>query len=516
MMSASTWPGPTRRKLIHIAHQQQRRLGRQRLEHRMHQRDVHHGGLIKHQEVRLQRMLLPAPEAAALGVGLQQAMDRPRLEAGGLRQPLGRPSSRRREQHPHSLRRQDAQDRLDDRRLAHPRPAGDHKQLRAQRQRHRGALALGQRKPDPRLHPGDRALRIDLPPGRAACGEGAQPGGDAALGRMQTREDDAARRPHHVGHHRPFAEFERERLRDELRANIEQLGRKPTQLLLRQAAMPLLHRLGERVADASPDPDHRRRRDAEPHRDRIRRLEADAADVAGQPVGVLRHDLHGIGAIGLEDPHRPRGADPMAVQEHHDLAHHLLLSPGAHNPLGAHRPDARHLAQPLGRSLDHVEDSFAEGRDQFPGIDRADAADQAGGEIFLDALRGGRRGGAQEARLELRPVLTIMDPGARRRQPFAGRNARRMPDDGHEVTMPAGLYAQHAEAVLGIVEGHALDGPGEHVRGGRADGRLGNSGNGGVAHAHRDTRPPSPRGTGITGLAAGGASDGGLCARTGA
>jgi len=32
------------------------------------------------------------------------------------------------------------------------------------------------------------------------------------------------------------------------------------------------------------------------------------------PVGVLCHDLNGIGAIGLEDSHYAGGADPMAVR----------------------------------------------------------------------------------------------------------------------------------------------------------------------------------------------------------
>jgi hypothetical protein len=70
-----------------------------------------------------------------------------------------------------------------------------------------------------------------------------------------------------------------------------------------------------------------------PHRDLVRRLEADAADVAGEPVGVLAHHLHGVVAVGLENPHRARRAHPVAVQEHHDLPHHLLLGPGRADPL---------------------------------------------------------------------------------------------------------------------------------------------------------------------------------------
>ena len=80
-----------------------------------------------------------------------------------------------------------------------------------------------------------------------------------------------------------------------------------------QTAVPLVHRLGQRVGDAGAHPNHGRLVDAEPHCDRIGGLEADATDVAGQPIGVLRHDLEGIGAIGFVDPNGTRCADPMAV-----------------------------------------------------------------------------------------------------------------------------------------------------------------------------------------------------------
>jgi hypothetical protein len=40
------------------------------------------------------------------------------------------------------------------------------------------------------------------------------------------------------------------------------------------------------------------------------------------------------------------------VQEHHDLAHDLLLGPGGNNPLGPHRPNAVDLSEPIGLGLD--------------------------------------------------------------------------------------------------------------------------------------------------------------------
>ena len=60
--------------------------------------------------------------------------------------------------------------------------------------------------------------------------------------------------------------------------------------------------------------------------------------------------------------------------------------------LGAHRPDAVDLAQPIGLGLDDVEHVLAERLHQLLGVDRADAADHAGAKILLDAFG---RGGAE-------------------------------------------------------------------------------------------------------------------------
>ena len=60
--------------------------------------------------------------------------------------------------------------------------------------------------------------------------------------------------------------------------------------------MPFVHRLGERVGDAGTHADQRRLLDAELGRDLIGGAEANAADVAGQPVGVFRDQLDSIGA----------------------------------------------------------------------------------------------------------------------------------------------------------------------------------------------------------------------------
>ena len=81
----------------------------------------------------------------------------------------------------------------------------------------------------------------------------------------------------------------------------------------------------------------------------------------------------------------------MAVQEHHDFAHHLLIRPGLGDAAGAHLADTGHFEQPLGGLFDHLEHRRPEGGNELAGVDRADAADHPRAQILLDPLGGGGR-----------------------------------------------------------------------------------------------------------------------------
>jgi hypothetical protein len=106
--------------------------------------------------------------------------------------------------------------------------------------------------------------------------------------------------------------------------------------------MSFLHRLGQRIGDTGAHADQCGLLDAELCRDLICGAEADAADVAGQSVRILRNELDRVGAVGFVDAHRTRGADLVAVQEQHDLADDLLLGPAGDNPLRSLRAYACH------------------------------------------------------------------------------------------------------------------------------------------------------------------------------
>ena len=262
----------------------------------------------------------------------------------------------------------------------------------------------------------------------------------------------------------PANQFEFQRGLNQVRFDLQQLDGERHQFVGRQAAMALVHRFGERIGDAGANADHRRLLDAEPDGDRVGSLEADAADVACQTIGIVGHDLDGIDAIGLVDPDGARRADAMAVQEDHDLADDLLLRPGRGDALGAHAARCQSTSRRRsGSALDDVEHLLAEGLDHLLGVDRADAADHAGGEILLDALDRAWCRGAHEARLELLAMGAVVDPFARRSDPLTGRDRGSVANNGHEVAVAARLYPQHAEAVLGIVEGDPLDDAGDYL-----------------------------------------------------
>ena len=130
--------------------------------------------------------------------------------------------------------------------------------------------------------PRQRLLGVDLGPGQRSVGQAQQSVGDHLLRPVQPREEDAALLADRVRDHRALDQFELQRGLHQLRRDLEQGGGERHQFVTGQTAMALVHRLGQRVGDAGAHPDHRRLVDAEPHRDRIGGLEADAADVARQ------------------------------------------------------------------------------------------------------------------------------------------------------------------------------------------------------------------------------------------
>ena len=150
--------------------------------------------------------------------------------------------------------------------------------------------------------------------------------------------------------------------------------------------MPVVHGFCQGIRDAGAHTDHGSLFDAELHGDSVGGFEANASNVARQAVWVFRHDLHGVGTVGLIDANRPRRADTVAVQEDHDLAHDLLFGPGIGDALSTYRANSSHLAKALGFRLDRVEHLLAESSHKLLRVGWPDAADHPGAKVFLDAV----------------------------------------------------------------------------------------------------------------------------------
>ena len=295
---------PDRRQLIDVADQDQGCPGWHRLEQAVQQRHVDHRDLVHDQQLAIQLVLLIALEAAARRVGLEQTMQGLGLEAGGLAHPLGGPAGGCGKGDALRSGPQDLEDGVDQRGLADAGAAGDHQDLGAQCQPHRFPLAGSQDQAGSLLDPRDGPVGIDRGPGLASAAQPEQPLGDALLGAVEPGQEQAGAALGRVADDGTIGQLQRDRCIHHRDGDLQQRGGALAQLVRRQAAMALVHGFGQSVADPGPGADHRRLLDPEPHRDLIGTLEADAPDVAGQAVGVLRDDLDGIGTVGLEDPHR--------------------------------------------------------------------------------------------------------------------------------------------------------------------------------------------------------------------
>jgi hypothetical protein len=61
---------PDRRKLVDVANDQYGGHIRHRLQERLHQHDIHHGGFVDNQQVTVERIVIAGLETAALWVNL--------------------------------------------------------------------------------------------------------------------------------------------------------------------------------------------------------------------------------------------------------------------------------------------------------------------------------------------------------------------------------------------------------------------------------------------------------------
>ena len=155
-------------------------------------------------KVAVERVVVTAFEAAALGVDFEQPVDGLGLETGRLGHALCRSAGRSTEQEAYFLRCENAQNGVDDRRLAHSGTAGDDQHLGHQCEPDRRYLAFGQRKPDTLFRPWHRLGGIDPGPRQRAARKAHQAFRDGALGAVQAGQKHTRRFANRVGNYRAF------------------------------------------------------------------------------------------------------------------------------------------------------------------------------------------------------------------------------------------------------------------------------------------------------------------------
>ena len=145
---------------------------------------------------------------------------------------------------------------------------------------------------------------------------------------------------------------------------------------------------------------------------RIGGLEANAMDIERQPIRILLDADNRLIPIGLINPDSTCGANPMRVQEDHDLPDDFLGLPRLDHSLLAFGANPIELSQPFGRLFNDVKHLLAKRLDEFFGKVRPDTFDHPRTQILFNAFEGTRRDDAEGLRLKLEPMRPIVHPHA--------------------------------------------------------------------------------------------------------
>src|SRR6202023_3774323 len=183
-----------------------------------------------------------------------------------------------------AFRYKDLQQRINQRRLADARAAGDDQNVGDQRRAQGLLLAIGEHQPGARLHPRDRSVGVNRRPGRSSARQRLELLGDLPFGPIESGEEYAAALLETIGDNRAVLKFESKGGLDKIRWNLEQLLREGNKFVGRQGAMPAVHRFGEREGDAGADTNEGGLLDPKFGRYLVGRQESGAADITGQAI----------------------------------------------------------------------------------------------------------------------------------------------------------------------------------------------------------------------------------------
>jgi len=390
--------GADRGKLVDVPDQEQVGAGWDGLDEFVGEDEVEHGGLVHDEQIDVERVV-PIVGGVPAGAQLQQPMHGGGGMSGQLGQALGGTSGRRHQGDLGLLGGGEFDDGTDGEALAAPRPTGQHRDLRGQREPNRLLLLGSEVVTGARPQPGQGLGPVDAHEVRQPivpiAEQAQQAGGERPLRPVERHQIHGAHRlgvaaGQRVANDPLVGDQVVETAGDEIGGHVEDLRGVRDQLGLGQVAVAVVSGLGECVLQAGHDPLWAVVGDADRLGDGVGGLETDAPHVGRQPVRLLGDHVGGGVAVLLVDPYREGGRDADALKKDHDLLDGLLFLPRRGDLRGAFGAQPGDLHQAARFLLDDPQRVQAEVGDDPFGEHRSDALHQARAEVALDALdRGG-------------------------------------------------------------------------------------------------------------------------------
>ena len=288
-----------------------------------HQFDVHHRNLVQDKDIALERVFGTMFEVSRSGHEFQHAVDGLGGASRGFLHALGGPPGRRGQSDDQSAGAEDLDQGADDRRLADAGSAGDDGHLFRQGHGQGFGLPGGEVQIDLFLRPGNGLVHKDGSKRGRCPAEGDDFGRHVVLRAVKAGRKDAILLPDQGA----SPDFVFQGFGQNFRRDIEQGLSLQDQLRFGTEAMAFVGQGAQDMDDTGAGAHFGMRGDAHAHGDAIGRLEADAPDIGAEAVGIFRDEGDGLIAVLAEDPGRLGGADPVALEEDHDVAYGFLFDP---------------------------------------------------------------------------------------------------------------------------------------------------------------------------------------------
>ena len=174
--------------------------------------------------------------------------------------------------------------------------------------------------------------------------------------------------------------------------HIQKFAERPEKFIFRHADVSRHADLFQGMPDSGDQPLRIVFSDAGICRNAVCHDKTDAVHIRRQPVRVGAQHFRGLDAVKRVDPVEISRADAETLHVQLEVAFFRTFPPGFPNGFNAFSAETRHLFQPCGSVVQHLQGFRTESFDNRPGIFCADAFDGARRQILFDAFQGCRQG----------------------------------------------------------------------------------------------------------------------------